>query len=224
MAWRRVPGLDPARFASWFERACPGAVTGPLRARLLADGRSNLTYEVSDGTRSWVVRRPSLGHVLATAHDMGREYRVMTALHGTEVPVPATYALCADAEVAGAPFYVMQRVDGTAYRRAKQLESLGPERTRMIALRTVDTLAALHGVNPDAVGLGDFGRPAGFLARQVRRWQQKLDASRSRPLVGLDELGVRLAAAPPDGGASCASGPGRAGCGTCSCPASTARA
>ena len=81
----------------------PGAVTGPLRARLLAGGRSNLTYEVSNGTCSWVVRRPPLGHVLATAHDMGREYRVITALHGTEVPVPATYALCADAEVTGAP-------------------------------------------------------------------------------------------------------------------------
>jgi len=83
-----VPGLDLARFAAWFDRACPGAVTGPLRARLLAGGRSNLTYEVSDGTRSWVVRRPPLGHVLATAHDMGREYWVMTALRGTEVPVP----------------------------------------------------------------------------------------------------------------------------------------
>ncbi len=197
-----VPGLDLARFAAWFERACPGAVTGPLRARLLAGGRSNLTYEVSDGTRIWVVRRPPLGHVLATAHDMGREYRVITALHSTEVPVPATYALCADAEVTGAPFYVMQRVDGTAYRRAEQLESLGPERTRTIALRTVDTLAALHGVDPDAVGLGDFGRPAGFLARQVRRWQQQLDASRSRPLAGIDELHDRLAAAPPDGGAA----------------------
>jgi aminoglycoside phosphotransferase (APT) family kinase protein len=90
--------VDLARFAAWFDRACPGAVTGPLRARLLAGGRSNLTYEVSDGTRSWVVCRPPLGHVLATAHDMGREYRVITALRGTEVPVPATYALCADAE------------------------------------------------------------------------------------------------------------------------------
>ena len=197
-----VPGLDLARFAAWFERACPGAVAGPLRARLLAGGRSNLTYEVSDGTRSWVVRRPPLGHVLATAHDMGREYRVITALHGTEVPVPVTYALCGDAAVTGAPFYVMQRVDGTAYWRAEQLESLGPERTRTIALRTVDTLAALHGVDPDAVGLGDFGRPAGFLARQVWRWQQQLDASRSRPLAGLDELGDRLAAAAPEGGAA----------------------
>jgi hypothetical protein len=123
---------------------------------------------------------------------MGRAYRVITALHGTEVPVPATYALCADAEVTGAPFCVMQRVDGTAYRSAEQLESLGPERTRTITLRTVDTLAAQHGVDPDAVGLGDFGRPAGFLALQVRRWQQQLDASRSRPLAGLDELGGRL--------------------------------
>ena len=86
-----VPGLDLARFAAWFERACPGAVTGRLRARLLAGGRSNVTCEVSDGTRSLVVRRPPLGHVLVTAHDMGHEYRVITALHGTEVPVPAPW-------------------------------------------------------------------------------------------------------------------------------------
>ena len=112
--------------------------------------------------------------------------------------MPATYALCADAEVTGAPFYVIQGVEGTAYRRAEQLESLGPERTRTIALRTVDTLAALHGVDPDAVGLGDFGRPAGFLARQVRRWPRQLDASRSRPLAGIDKLRGRLAAAAPD--------------------------
>ncbi len=198
----QLPGLDLARFAAWFQRACPDEVTGPLRGRLLAGGRSNLTYEVSDGARSWVVRRPPLGHVLATAHDMAREHRVITALSGTAVPVPATYALCTDAEVIGAPFYVMQRIDGTAYRRAERLAVLGPDRTRAIAHRMVDILAALHQVDPQAVGLGDFGRPAGFLARQVRRWTQQLDASRSRSLAGIDELSDRLAADPPDGAAA----------------------
>jgi aminoglycoside phosphotransferase (APT) family kinase protein len=194
-----LPGLDLTRFAAWFDRACPGEVGGPLHGRLIAGGRSNLTYEVSDGARSWVVRRPPLGHVLATAHDMAREYRVITALRDTGVPVPLTYALCADPDVLGVPFYVMSRVEGIPYRTAEQLAALGPERARLIAERLVGTLARLHAVVPAEVGLGDFGRPEGFLARQVRRWQKQLDASRSRPLAGADELHALLAANPPDG-------------------------
>src|SRR5579862_4427993 len=104
------PGLDLGRLASWLPTAVPEAV-GPLSATLLAGGKSNLTYEVSDGKHSWVLRRPPLGHVLATAHDMAREYRVMAALQDTGVPVPRTYALCADSDVIGAPFYVMQKVE-----------------------------------------------------------------------------------------------------------------
>ena len=194
-----LPGLDLARFAAWFDGACPGEITGPLTGRLLAGGRSNLTYEVSDGRRQWVVRRPPLGHVLATAHDMGREYRVITALRDTNVPVALTYALCADPDVIGAPFYVMSKVDGVAYRTADQITPLGAARTEAIAGRMTDTLALLHAVRPQEVGLGDFGRPEGFLARQVRRWKKQLDASRSRPVAGIDELHELLAASPPDG-------------------------
>lgn len=192
-------GLDLARFAAWFARACPGEVTGPLWGRPFTGGRSNLTYEVGDGVRSWVVRRPPLAHVLATAHDMAREHRVLTALRGTGVPVPATYALCEDTEVLGAPFYVMERVAGVPYKLATELEALGPQRTRGVAEAMVDTLAVLHAVDPAAVGLGDFGRPDGFLARQVRRWKKQLDASRSRDIAGIDELHHRLAVNPPDG-------------------------
>jgi aminoglycoside phosphotransferase (APT) family kinase protein len=194
-----LPGLDLARFAVWFDGACPGEAGGALDGRLIAGGRSNLTYEVSDGARSWVVRRPPLGHVLATAHDMEREYRVITALRDTGVPVPLTYALCTDPGVIGAPFYVMSKVDGTPYRTAEQMAEVGPVRTRLIAERMVSTLAVLHAVIPAEVGLADFGRPEGFLARQVRRWQQQLDASRSRPVAGIDELHALLAANPPDG-------------------------
>ena len=107
------------------------------------------------------------------------------------MPVPATYALCDDPDVIGAPFYVMERVDGTPYRTPAQLEALGPERTATIAGRMVDMLAALHAVDPAAVGLGDFGRPEGFLERQVRRWGKQLEASHSRDLPG------RRRAAPP---------------------------
>jgi aminoglycoside phosphotransferase (APT) family kinase protein len=194
-----LPGLDLTQFASWFADACPGQITGPLTGRLLAGGRSNLTYEVSDGTRQWVVRRPPLGHVLATAHDMAREYRVITALRDTSVPVPLTYALCTDPEVIGAPFYVMSRVDGVPYRTEEEIAPLGPARTRTIAERMIETLALLHAVPPDAVGLADFGRPEGFLPRQVRRWKKQLGASRSRPVPGIDELHELLAASQPAG-------------------------
>jgi aminoglycoside phosphotransferase (APT) family kinase protein len=108
--------------------------------------------------------------------------------------------VCATADVIGAPFYVMEHVRGTPYRSAAELEQLGPERTRDIAERMVDTLLALHAVDPAAVGLGDFGRPDGFLERQVRRWKQQLDASRSRDLPGIDELHDRLAASVPRSG------------------------
>jgi aminoglycoside phosphotransferase (APT) family kinase protein len=138
--------------------------------------------------------------VLATAHDMGREYRVMSALHASAVPVPRMLAICEDDAVVGAPFYVMERVEGTVYTRAAQLEALGAERTGAISTRVVDTLADLHAIVPDAVGLGDFGRPEGFLARQVARWKTQLDASRSRELPDADELHRRLAAdVPPEG-------------------------
>ncbi len=193
-----LPGLDLSRFAAWFDDACPAQIAGPLSGRLLAGGRSNLTYEVSDGTHRWVVRRPPLGHVLATAHDMGREYRVMTALRDTSVPVPLTYALCTDPEVIGAPFYVMSRVDGIPYRTEEEITPLGPVRTRAIAWRMIETLALLHAVAPAEVGLADFGRPEGFLYRQVRRWKKQLDASRSRPVAGIDELHELLAASQPE--------------------------
>jgi aminoglycoside phosphotransferase (APT) family kinase protein len=194
-----LPGLDLAQFAAWFDSTCPGEIGGPLRGRLIAGGRSNLTYEVSDGTRRWVVRRPPLGHVLATAHDMEREYRVISALRDTGVPVPVPYALCRDSDVLGVPFYVMSKVEGTVYQTDRQLAVVGPARARVIAEHLIGTLARLHAVVPAEVGLSDFGRPEGFLARQVRRWKQQLDASRSRPLDGIDELYALLAADPPDG-------------------------
>ena len=193
-----LPGLDLAALAAWWPDHV-GPLGGALDATLIAGGKSNLTYRVGDGEGAWIVRRPPLGHVLATAHDMAREYRVMTALRDTEVPVPTTYALCEDPDVLGAPFYVMARVEGTPFRLAAELEPLGADRVRGISTRLVDTLAALHRIEPASVGLGDFGRAEGFLARQVARWKKQLDASRSRDLPAADELHERLAAgAPPE--------------------------
>ncbi|MEU2401592.1 phosphotransferase family protein [Streptomyces pseudogriseolus] len=191
------PGLDLDRLRALLERERPGLLGGPLSGRLIEGGRSNLTYTVTDGAATWVVRRPPLGHVLATAHDMRREHRVISALHPTSVPVPRPVLLCEDEEVLGAPFYVMEYVEGTPYRTAGQLVPLGPERTRKAVLNLVDTLVELHAVDPTEVGLEDFGRPEGFLDRQLRRWGKQLDASRNRELAGIDELHAALGRALP---------------------------
>jgi aminoglycoside phosphotransferase (APT) family kinase protein len=185
-------GLDTAAVARWLSAVSPDAVAGPFEASLITGGKSNLTYLVTDGAHDYVVRRPPLGHVLATAHDMAREHRVMAALAGTAVPVPRMVALCEDVDVIGSPFYVMDRVAGTPYSRAAQLEPLGPERTRTITERMVDTLVDLHAIDYREVGLGEFGRPDGYLERQVRRWKKQLAASTSRELPGMDELVAHL--------------------------------
>ncbi|MGW5109379.1 phosphotransferase family protein [Nocardia sp. NPDC004123] len=191
------PGLDLERLGTWFSTQIPCAGSR-LQASLIAGGKSNLTYAVTDGASSWIVRRPPLGHVLATAHDMAREYRVMWALQQTTVPVPMVYALCQDDAVIGAPFYVMERCAGVPYRRAAELESLGVERTRVISTHLVDTLAALHRVDPSEVGLAEFGKPEGYLARQVHLWKKQLDASYNRDLPAADALYERLAADVPE--------------------------
>ncbi|MDH2416124.1 phosphotransferase family protein [Nocardioides sp. CER19] len=195
---KQLPGLDLERLTDWIAEAAPNlASERPLEASLVAGGRSNLTYSVTDGSRHWILRRPPLGHVLATAHDMGREYRVLSALQDTAVPVPQTYALCTDTAVLGAPFYLMEQVAGTPYRTRDELATLGADRTRRITERLVDTLAALHAVDPAAVGLSDFGKTDGFLARQVGRWKKQLDASYTRDLPAADELHQKLLGAVP---------------------------
>lgn len=191
-------GLDLRRLRGYLDSRCPGLLHGAPAAEIIAGGRSNLTYRVGDGHRTWVLRRPPLGHVLPTAHDMAREYRVISALAETSVPVPATELLCEDPDVIGAPFYLMDFVAGTPYRTSAELDALGAERTRAVVLSLVDTLVDLHAVDPEAVGLGDFGRPEGFLERQVRRWGRQLDASRSRALPGIEELHTTLAERLPD--------------------------
>ncbi|MFI6781083.1 phosphotransferase family protein [Micromonospora sp. NPDC050276] len=192
-------GLDLGRLADYLTQHRPELAVGPVRAQLIAGGKSNLTYLLRLGDREVVLRRPPLGHVLATAHDMGREFRVISALAPTEVPVPGALLLCTDPEVIGAPFYLMERMPGEVFRTRAQTDPLGDERRRALAMAMMDTLAALHSVEPSTVGLADFGRPEGYLARQVRRWAGQLDRSRSRPLPGIDELRDLLAATAPEG-------------------------
>jgi aminoglycoside phosphotransferase (APT) family kinase protein len=213
-----LPGADLERLRGHLAQVRPGLVAGPLTGQLIPGGRSNLTYLVTDGHHEWVLRRPPLGHVLATAHDMAREHRVITALAGTAVPVPATVVLCPDPAVLGAPFYLMEKVEGTVYRSPADHDQPGappaaapddrpgslppPAERERLARAMVATLAALHRVDPAAVGLaGDppppFGRPDGFLARQVRRWGKQLAASRTRDLPGIEQLAERLAGSVP---------------------------
>ncbi len=197
-----VPGLDLDRLRAYLDTAQPALGSGPLSAEVVAGGKSNLTYFMSDpaaGTE-WVLRRPPLGHVLATAHDMSREFRVMSALDATAVPVPRTYLMCTDPDVIGAPFYLMEKIAGTVYRGAPDTASLTKDRAVTISEALIDALADLHDVDPATVGLGDFGRPEGFLDRQVARWGKQLAASRSRALPGIDELRADLSANVPRGG------------------------
>lgn len=185
--------------------AAAGLETGELTAELIEGGKSNLTFTVTDGVDTWIVRRPPLGHVLRTAHDMVREARVMSALGPTLVPVPRVIASCADPDVLGAPFYVMERVEGAVYRTPDDAAwELGVHGVVELAFSLVDVLKRLHAVDPASVGLEDFGRPEGYLERQVSRWRKQLDASRSRDLPGIEELHRSLAVEVP-------SNPGKSG-------------
>ncbi len=186
------PGLDLTALASHLG-SHGVAIAGDLRATVIAGGRSNLTYTVSDGVHDWVVRRPPLAHVLPTAHDMAREWRVISALQHTTIPVPGAVLLCEDASVIGAPFYVMDFVPGHVVRDHLPAQWPATAATaEAMSSALVDTLLALHAVVPDGVGLGDFGRPQGFLERQVRRWWQQWEASKTRELPAIDELHRRL--------------------------------
>jgi len=191
------PGVDLDRLRPWFEANVEGATGAPLHASLISGGRSNLTYAIGDGTREWVLRRPPLGHVLPTAHDMAREHTVLTALAGTAVPVPRTRAFCADVDVNGAPFYVMDKVDGEILRTPAELARLTPDEARRCSESLVDVLVAIHDVDYHAVGLDGFGHPEGYLERQVRRWGEQWERSKANELPAIDELARRLRAALP---------------------------
>ena len=191
-----VQGIDIEPVSKWLAANIPGAVA-PFTFQLIAGGRSNLTFKVvgADGTR-FVLRRPPLGHVLATAHDMAREHRIIAAVGRTDVPVPPALGVCIDEAVNGAPFYVMGYVDGIV------LDSPDRAATMPVALRVqasehlIDVLADLHAVDVDQVGLGDLAKREGYVERQVKRWSTQWAQSKTRELPAIDEvarlLGERL--------------------------------
>nr|WP_277352168.1 phosphotransferase family protein [Knoellia sp. DB2414S] len=162
------------------------------RAEVIGGGLSNITYRLTGGDRSVIVRRPPTGKLLPSAHDMMREAKVLTALQDTAVPVPEVLAVCADDTVAGAPFYVMAEVPGEVLREPEEAAYLTAGQRNSLVDALVETLAAIHAVDLDATGLRDFGKPAGYLERQVRRWSGQWEASRTRELPAMDELVRRL--------------------------------
>ncbi|CRZ17628.1 putative aminoglycoside phosphotransferase [Mycolicibacterium neworleansense] len=155
------------------------ARSGELRAELIAGGRSNLTFRVCDDASAWVLRRPPLHGLTPSAHDMAREYKVVAALAGTAVPVARAVTMSNDDSVLGAPFQMVENVDGLVVRSASELARLGDESVISDSVDAlIRVLADLHAVDPEAVGLGDFGKPAGYLERQVRRWGSQWDLVR----------------------------------------------
>jgi aminoglycoside phosphotransferase (APT) family kinase protein len=192
-----LPGVDLGALTSWLDAQRPGLRQGELTGSVISGGKSNLTYRVTDATTVWALRRPPLAHVLPTAHDMVREFRVISALEPTDVPVAHPVALCSDPQVLGAPFYLMSFVDGVVLDRPDALAALTSETARSTCEQLMDTLVTLHGVDPASVGLADFGKAEGFLARQVRRWRQQWDASETEPRAILTEAIDRLTATLP---------------------------
>jgi aminoglycoside phosphotransferase (APT) family kinase protein len=188
------PGIASVpRLESWLADAVIGAPVTASDIRLIAGGRSNLTYLLTLGTgRQLVLRRPPLGHVLPTAHDMSREFRVISALAATDVPVAGAIAYCADAGVIGAPFYLMEYVPGQVLRTSADTAALSSAQNAKLSEGLADMLAAIHGVDVPATGLGDLGKGAGYLRRQLDRWQRQWQLSITREVPGYDELVAKL--------------------------------
>jgi aminoglycoside phosphotransferase (APT) family kinase protein len=192
------PGIDYEGVSRFFAANVPGG-DGPITFTLISGGRSNLTYLVASGDQRWVLRRPPIGHALPTAHDMAREHRILSAIAGTPVPAPHPVAFCADSSVNEHPFYVMDYREGIIV-----TEGLPPgfaetlEDRRRMSLALVRTLVDLHAVDYTAVGLADFGRPEGYVERQVRRWGEQWERSKTRELPPIEELIRRLRAAIPE--------------------------
>ena len=191
-------GADPAVVGPYLAEVLGDDAWTTPRIELIAGGKSNLTYRVSSTAGDVILRRPPLGHVLPTAHDMTREFTAMAALAPTDVPVPQMLHLCRDAELLGQPFYVMEAVDGYVCRESLPAGYADePAQRRAIGEGLVRVLGDLHNVDPAEVGLGEFGRPEGYLARQVARWGKQWEATRIDGLEALDVLAKDLAGSVP---------------------------
>ena len=194
-----MKGIQLDRLEDYFAEHVEGAVP-PLRFNLITGGRSNLTFLVEDAQgKKRVLRRPPLGAVLATAHDMGREHRILSALEGSEVPVPRTLALCTDEAVNDAPFYVMDYVEGDVLVGPEMTNERVPlENREALGMHAIEILANLHRIEPADVGLGDLGRREAYLARQLKRWSTQWEKSKTRELPEMEAAHAELEAKMPE--------------------------
>lgn len=193
-------GIESAQVIDWLAQRTD--VVPPLRFELVAGGRSNLTFRVIDADgRRWVLRRPPLHSVLPSAHDVLREHRIIAALQNTAVPVPRLVGCEADPRVTGAPFYVMDFVDGLVPRDRQTVTSeLTMDARRAVALHLADTLADLHALDIDEVGLDDLAKRGDYIARQLHRWSGQYATGAQRDLPLVMQLHDRLAASIPEQG------------------------
>ena len=194
-------GIHEDRVSAWLTANITGA-TAPFSFDLIAGGHSNLTFKVTDASGNrYVLRRPPLSHALASAHDMGREHRIISALHDSQVPVAPALGLCTDIEVNDAPFYVMLFVDGLIIRDNETARRDLTEATRLHASNSlIDTMAKIHQVVPSDVGLGELGRHEGYIERQLKRWYGQWNASKTRDLPAIDRVHDELLMRIPEQG------------------------
>ncbi|MBA3338307.1 MAG: phosphotransferase family protein [Geodermatophilaceae bacterium] len=194
MAETDITAEQAGRVTDWLGQLVP-ELSPPLRFDVIEGGRSNLTYRVADlAENTFALRRPPLSGLLPSAHDMRREHRVISALVGTDVPVPATIGLCTDQDVLGADFYVMDFVTGVVAHDPETVTAALTEAARKNAGEAaVDSLLALHRIDPDSIGLGDLGRGSGYVAGQLKRWSAQVASLPTEPIPGLIDMGDRLA-------------------------------
>ncbi|MBW8876343.1 MAG: phosphotransferase family protein [Acidobacteria bacterium] len=190
--------IDAAPLAVWLKGRLPG-VEGPIAIEQFPGGHSNLTYLLRFGDRELVLRRPPFGSQVKTAHDMGREYRVLSRLYALYPKAPRALLHCDDPKVIGAPFYIMERMRGIILREQRPVAGidLNPERMRAISEAAVDSLAELHAVDYRAAGLDDLGHPEGYVARQVAGWSERWRRSRTDDIPELERAAAWLAGHQP---------------------------
>ena len=187
MAGSEIAGINAPAVTRWLAEQGVD-LQPPVSFSLLAGGHSNLTYLVEDAVSRRVLRRPPLGHVLESAHDMGREHRIISAVAQTDVPVPDAIALCKDPSINEAPFYVMGHVEGLVLHDAESAQQLSASDKISLSERLVDVLVALHRVDPDTIGLGDLGRKEAYLERQLRRWKKQWLAAKTHEIPEMDAV------------------------------------
>lgn len=195
-----VVGLDVPAVTDWI---CGLGVTapGPLTFTRIGHGQSNLTFLVEDEhSGRFILRRPPLGHLLASAHDVAREGRILSGLQGTSVPTPRVFGLCTDPRVTDVPLLLMDHVDGLVVDTMEIAEGLAPERREAIGRSLARTLGTVHGVDLETAGLADLASRKPYAARQLKRWHGQWERSKTRELPVVDELERRLRAAMPEPG------------------------